>query len=162
MSKLSADDIKEIENGIIALSEKDNVSPLLVRLFIKEATTIALKRRYGNETGIIVNTNTFEIRILTSTSIETTNIIEALAHRRTHLAYRQEYFRLIMALGSGNESNISSTIANKVEMEPYETDEIYDNYDISDDTDWEHDSLENFKWGGLSGEEAYQGYWNTD
>lgn len=129
------------------LAMESKVSENTVEMVVKEAIRSTVAELKGADKNYLVDLNSLEITIIDKGQVSKTSL-KNIGGRKFALTLRSKIIELM--------NEISPVKSNK----KVNNLEDYDSQKVSDNS--ERDPYENFRWGGLSGEEAYIGYLNTD
>jgi len=136
------------------LAQENNVSENIIKMIIKESVINSVTKFYGADKSYTFEIETNILSIIEKDEVRHIKLSEIgydiLQRRKIILLIRSNMTKL---LSEFNPTKNSYTSKNEsLEIDEKEKFTYESNYDPSD----------NFRWGGLSGEEAYVAYWNCD
>ena len=137
-----------IDKKIIqGLANESKLSETTVEMVVKEAIRSLVAEIQGSDKNYLVDLNSLEITIIEKGQVSKIGLKD-IGGRLFALKLRSKIIELM------NELSPVKSNEKKENLEEINSQKITS---IS-----ERDLYENFRWGGLSGEEAYIGYWNID
>jgi hypothetical protein len=143
-----------MEELVGELAKENKVSDDIVKMIIKKAVVNSVSKFYGTDKSYTFELETSIVTIIENNEIKKIKLseigIDKSQRARIILLMRSNMIKLLSEFNPIKNSKTSKN-------EDLESD---DNAEFNYESNY--DSSDNFKWGGLSGEEAYVAYWNCD
>jgi hypothetical protein len=141
-------------NELIKISEDYQIPKNLLKMVIEKSMYNSLEHIYGKDKEYLINMGKLTFKIIEENQIEEISFKDIIGQM---IHYLRPY--LTNYLHDLNPEKF--TLKVNIEEEIQEIQEFLREF-YQEENDNDYDPYEGFQWGGLTGEEAYIGFWNKD